>query len=94
MVCPGKAGRRHADHRERMPVQHHRASENLRVAAKAPNPDVVAEHHNLIASQNLIFLRPDGAAQREIEAEQRKINAAHQLSPNALGLLRAADAGG
>ena len=64
-----KVARHHADHRERLTVQFHRAAEHVGSAGKAPLPQVVAEHEDRRAVR-ATFSRREGSAEQWMNTEQ------------------------
>ena len=75
----------HADNRVRLTAQRKRLSNNLRISAKPPLPQAVAQHHHVAAVRRVLLLR-ESAAQHHRRAEHaevalRHVNAVDQLRP-------------
>ena len=60
------------------PVEPYRAAEDRAIRAELPLPEIVAEHHDRVASGHLVFVGSKGAAQLGLHAHHREEVAAHQ----------------
>ena len=66
-----RPGRHHTNDRVRFGVQSDALTDDVRVAAKTPMPEIVTQEHNVMVSVNFL-LRQEVAAQNRFDTEQRE----------------------
>ena len=94
-IDAGKSRRRDADDRHRRVVDEDLLADHVRVARKAADPVVVAQHHDRMPLVDLVvFLRVEDAPQRRLDPQHREVVPGDELRLEPLGAVVDADRGG
>ena len=76
---PAKPRAQHADDRNGMAVQDHRATDNIGIAPEPRAPEVVAEDGNQVGNAWIVLVGQQDPAQQCSGAEEREVTGAHHL---------------